>query len=174
MLKISPKNDQIKLPFWFKFLYTIVAIALTVMLAGAALERILYSLMNPPSGDLSEIEEAAKQATMIVFCGSATAIIRLLASPFPQGGIRLCSVMAIALLTAGLLVHVSAQLAANNVPISTIACSLGLLACTVAEDVYVINEKRKVARKNQQSKKRSRQSNENRATYDEHHPQQKI
>ena len=152
MLKIFPKNAQIKPTFGFKLFFATLALVFTAFLAGDALERILYSLMNPPSGDQVAIENAARQATMIVLCGLATATIRIIAGPFPQGVIRFCAIVGFAFLMTVALINIGIGLGAHYVPASAVICSVGLIACTLADDVYVITAKRKAARRGHEEK----------------------
>lgn len=145
MFKDFYNIDQTKLHDGWKIPFTILSIAFTLLLAGDALGRILFSIENPPN-NMELSKEAAKLTTMIVFCGIATSAIRLIAGGFPRpSALRLMSVLASSVVAFFALMFISQGLNAPQIPTATIVYSVGLIAVVAIEDAMVLRMKRNSA-----------------------------
>jgi len=90
------------------------------------------------------MEDAASLTVMIVFCGLATSVARIIAGAHPRpSALRLVLVLGFSVIAIIALLVISRGLNAPQIPTTTIMCSIGLVAVVVIEDAVVLGMKRK-------------------------------
>lgn len=142
-------TEKTALPAGLKIVAAIISIAFTLLLVSDALNRILVGLNSSIGMNESQVEQAARLTSMIVFCGLATSIIRLIAGGFPiQSAARLAFTLGTFVVSVVLLIWIAKGLAAPAIPATTIVYSVCLVAVPIAEDAIVLwiknNERRRV------------------------------